>query len=73
MKTIQIFNATGIFGAALWVLGPIVLGVGYMMSLGQAPYEQGALTGSVLIMAFGGLLSSISVPMMLIGREYHRQ
>lgn len=64
----QKFTLGGLFGANLFVIGPIVSAIGlYILVRGPSAGDPGF---GLLLLVAGGLASSIAVPMMLIGREY---
>lgn len=66
MKVTQNFTPTGIFGAILFVVsGPISAGVFLTTDF----YDRSNAT--LIVVGFFAMLNLASLPMMLIGREYH--
>lgn len=62
----QSFTSGGMWGAILFVLSPITVALGYWLAfvVSAAP-----AIGAILLLVGGGAFW-LSVPMMLIGREY---
>jgi hypothetical protein len=68
-KAQQYFTGHGILGVILFVVGNIA-SAGFLVSwFGTAPYQQIG-TGSLIAGGICGFATLISIPLMLIGREY---
>lgn len=68
MKVTQNFTPTGLFGVALFVVaGPI----GGAVFLSADFYDRSNVT--LIVAGFFAVLQLASLPMMLIGREYHSE
>lgn len=71
MRTTQMFTPLGVLGVALFIAGPIVSGWGLWLALGEPAARAGLLP--VALIGSGSFASLVAIPMMLVGREYHRR